>query len=193
VTGANLESLTRPWDTGRVKNAHANIVYVRRVRAGRAVCSRTIARRASKILALLCLRGAELSIVLCDDAFIRPLNRDYRGIDAPTDVLSFPQDDVFDRETPMAILGDIVISLQTAARQASTRRGGLVDEATALLVHGVLHLVGCDHRTSKNADEMFACAAWLEKEAKRQKSLLTRPNNSFKKAAHSSPNIPKCE
>jgi probable rRNA maturation factor len=190
---ASLESPTRSWDIGRVKNAHGNVVYVRRVRAGRAVGSRTIERRASKILALLDLRGAELSIVLCDDAFIRSLNRNYRGIDAPTDVLSFPQDGAVDGEAPTAILGDVVISLQTAVRQARTRRCSLVDETTALLIHGVLHLVGCDHQTSKNADEMFSRAAWLKKETKKPKSLLTGPNNSFKKAAHSSPNIPKCE
>jgi len=145
-----------------------NTVLVRRVRAGRALDSRTIARRASRILALLDLDGAELSIVLCDDAFIRALNRDYRGLDRPTDVLSFPQDGAGDRRRP-AILGDVVISLETASRQARAGRRALLDEATALLVHGVLHLVGCDHERPRDAAKMFSRAARLEKQIKSQK------------------------
>ena len=155
-----------------MKAALANTVYVRRVRAGCAVDSRTIARRASKILALLDLSGSELSIVLCDDAFIRTLNRDYRGLDDPTDVLSFPQDGAVEDGAATTILGDVVISVETAARQSRARRCRLVDEVTALLVHGILHLVGCDHETSKDADEMFARAAQLEKEVKKAKIAI---------------------
>jgi probable rRNA maturation factor len=142
-----------------------NAVYVKRVRAGRALSSRTVSRRASRILALLEVRGAELSIVLCDDAFVSALNRDYRGIDRATDVLSFPQDGAVPR-TGTAILGDVVISLETAARQARARRRPLLDEATDLLVHGVLHLVGYDHEAPKDALEMSARAVWLEKAVK---------------------------
>jgi probable rRNA maturation factor len=174
-----------------MKNDRAAAVLVKRVRAGRAVGSRTIARRAERILALLDRGGAELSIVLCDDAFIRSLNRDYRGLDEPTDVLSFPQDDGAANDAAPAILGDVVISLETAGRQARARRCTLVDEATALLVHGVLHLVGYDHEAPKEAAEMLEKADRLEKEAKRPKSLLTRPNNSFKKAPSSPPKKPQ--
>jgi probable rRNA maturation factor len=150
-----------------VKPASTNAVLVRRVRAGRALDSRTVAGRASKILACLGLRGAELSIVLCDDAFIRELNRDYRGLDRSTDVLSFPQDGAADRAVAV-ILGDVVISLETATRRARAGRRGLLDEATALLVHGVLHLVGHDHERPDDAKKMSACAARLEKAIKSQ-------------------------
>ncbi len=85
-------------------------------------------------------RGAplELSVLLTDDAGIAPLNRDYRGKDAPTDVLSFPQDG--------ALLGDVVISVETAAHRVDPAAGWtLEDELVFLLVHGVLHLLGHDH------------------------------------------------
>ena len=170
-----------------MKRTRANTVYVKRVRAGGAVDSRTIKRRALKILELLELRSAELSIVLCDDSFIRALNRDYRDLDTPTDVLSFQQDGTVGNDAASTVLGDVVISLETAARVAHERRCGLVDEATALLVHGILHLLGYNHETRRSSDEMLAQAVWLEKAVKKQKSLLTGPNNSFKKAPLSPP------
>jgi probable rRNA maturation factor len=140
-----------------------NTVLVKRVRAGRAVSSRFVARRASRILDLLDVRNAELSIVLCDDAFIRALNRDYRGFDRATDDLSFPQDGGVPRKGTASILGDVVISLETAARQARARRRPLSGEAIDLLVHGILHLVGYDHVTQEKAREMSARAGRLKK------------------------------
>src|ERR1700761_166860 len=77
----------------------------------------------------------EISLVLCDDAFIQNLNRDHRGKDKPTDVLSFPQDDD-------VVLGDIVISLDTAKRQAKAAGWSHMDEVVLLAVHGTLHLLG---------------------------------------------------
>jgi probable rRNA maturation factor len=174
-----------------VETAHENAIYVRRVHAGRALSSRTVACRASRILALMELRRVELSIVLCDDAFIRALNRDYRGRDRPTDVLSFSLDDGASGVAAAAVLGDVVISIETAARQARVRRRALVDEVTSLLVHGVLHLVGYDHEGLRGAKEMFARAAWLEKELKKRRSLLTAVNKSFKEAPRSSPKEPQ--
>jgi probable rRNA maturation factor len=82
---------------------------------------------------------AELSIVVCDDAFIRDLNLRWRGKDAATDVLSFPMD--------AEVLGDIVISVQTAERQAEAVGHPLQSELAVLLVHGLLHLLGHDHET----------------------------------------------
>lgn len=80
----------------------------------------------------------ELSVVLTDDAGIRPLNRDYRGKDAATDVLSFEQGG--------SLLGDVVVSVETAARRVDEAAGWtLDDELTFLLIHGVLHLLGHDH------------------------------------------------
>ena len=114
-------------------------------RTGRTVAPRTVRRRAERLLSLLDLSGSELSLVLCDDSFIRELNRDYRGIDKATDVLAFPMgsDEVHDMAPVM--LGDVVISVESAARTARRRGRSLVDEATSLLIHGVLHLIGYRH------------------------------------------------
>jgi probable rRNA maturation factor len=91
---------------------------------------------------------AELSIVLSDDATVQQLNLQYRGTDAPTDVLSFSQAEgeafaVPDGETPH--LGDVIISIDTARAQAVDYGLSLQDEVAHLLVHGILHLLGYDH------------------------------------------------
>lgn len=91
---------------------------------------------------------AELSILLADDGVVHELNRTYRGMDAPTDVLSFAQTegDEFARpEGTARHLGDIVISVDTARRQAVEYGQDLQDESAHLLVHGILHLLGYDH------------------------------------------------
>ena len=93
-----------------------------------------------------------------DDAAIRDLNRTYRGVDAPTDVLAFPmREGRFGLLSP-ELLGDVVISAETAARQAPA--GGLRGELALLLVHGILHLVGYDHHTSAARRRM-----WRKQEA----------------------------
>ncbi len=98
----------------------------------------------------------EISILLCNDAFIRGLNREHRGQDTPTDVLSFGQQGSDDFPIPpeidrCAVLGDVVISLETAARQALTAGWPLESEAVLLAVHGVLHLLGYDDATADGA------------------------------------------
>ncbi|KAL6773726.1 hypothetical protein ACKKBG_A22225 [Auxenochlorella protothecoides x Auxenochlorella symbiontica] len=91
----------------------------------------------------------ELSLTLVDDEVIREVNAEFRGVDAPTDVLSFEmgsdegEDD--SPKLPVQVLGDILISLDTAARQAEERRHALEQELRVLLVHGLLHLLGHDH------------------------------------------------
>ncbi|MFB3787174.1 MAG: rRNA maturation RNase YbeY [bacterium] len=87
---------------------------------------------------------AELSISLVDDESIRRLNRAYRGIDSPTDVLSFPLREGEPVGQDYA-LGDIVISLDTARRQATTYGHTEADEIDELIFHGFLHLAGYDH------------------------------------------------
>ena len=87
----------------------------------------------------------DLSIVLTDDEHIRFLNRDFRQKDSATDVLSFPQMDDEPFVSPIPILGDLVISLETAARQAEERGHPLAAEVQILLVHGLMHLLGHDH------------------------------------------------
>lgn len=86
--------------------------------------------------------------MLGDDAFIQDLNLRYRGLDKPTDVLSFAQED------DPCVLGDIVISLPTAARQAEAAGWTLQDEITLLAAHGLLHLLGHDDETPSGARAM---------------------------------------
>eukprot|EP00798_Chlamydomonas_sp_ICE-L_P008089 gene8089-1332_t len=104
-------------------------------------------------------RGAVLSLVLCDDPHIRGLNLQHRGKDAATDVLSFEMSDEMDYAVhlPMKLLGDMVISVDTASRQAEERGLELLDELRVLLVHGTLHLLGMDHE--KNLLEAESMAA----------------------------------
>jgi probable rRNA maturation factor len=96
----------------------------------------------------------ELAIVLTDDSAIRALNRDWRGKDEPTNVLSFPaQEPSADRHAPR-MLGDIVIAYETAAREAEVEGKPLMHHLAHLAVHGFLHLVGYDHEASEEADAM---------------------------------------
>ena len=109
--------------------------------------------------------GYEVSLRLVGDAAIHALNRGYRRKDRPTDVLAFAQ-----REGPAAafhpgLLGDIVISVDTARRQA---RRGLYRELMHLASHGLCHLLGYDHRTDAEEAEMNARAAALRAEAARR-------------------------
>ncbi|CAN0907279.1 Endoribonuclease YBEY, chloroplastic [Linum grandiflorum] len=93
----------------------------------------------------------ELSVMLCNDNFIRKLNKEWRDEDHATDVLSMSQH-VPQLQLPVLMLGDIVVSVETAARQAEERGHTLVDEIRILLVHGLLHLIGFDHEISEEAE-----------------------------------------
>ena len=87
-----------------------------------------------------------ICVVLSDDAKLRSLKLEFWGEDAATDVLSFPQWEPGDPFVP-AVLGDIVISLETAQRQADERGHNLTTEVTVLAAHGLQHLLGYDHRS----------------------------------------------
>ncbi|HXG18755.1 MAG TPA: rRNA maturation RNase YbeY [Methylomirabilota bacterium] len=89
---------------------------------------------------------AELSLALVTDQEMHQLNYHYRGKDKPTDVLSFPLAD----ELHPFLLGDVIISIDTASRQAQRRRHSLREELQVLLIHGVLHLLGYDHEVSRS-------------------------------------------
>jgi probable rRNA maturation factor len=120
--------------------------------------SSAIKLRAERMLAALSLRKAELSLVLCDDATIQQLNRQHRRKNKPTDVLAFAL-----REGPVLrgaeeLLGDVVISIDTARRQADERGHPLWAEVTMLLAHGLLHLLGYDHQTDEEERRMNARA-----------------------------------
>ena len=106
-------------------------------------------------------RECELSVTFTDNGKIRILNRDYRGIDRPTDVLSFPMYSFSDGDVPdgdeHVMLGDIVISVEKAREQAAEYGHSLRREIAFLAVHSVLHLLGYDHDTSEEDEkEMFA-------------------------------------
>lgn len=89
----------------------------------------------------------EVSVVLANDAFIQELNKTYRGMDKPTNVLSFPQDEDYH-------LGDIVFALETIGREAAEQNKDFENHLTHLTVHGFLHLLGYDHETDDEAEEM---------------------------------------
>lgn len=104
-------------------------------------------------------KPSELSILLTDDASVQELNRTYRATDAPTDVLSFSQaeGDEFTRpDGASPHLGDVIVSLETARRQAMEHGVELQDETAHLVVHGMLHLLGYDHETPEEETVMRA-------------------------------------
>ena len=112
-----------------------------------AVWSRYLATRARQVLRALAVHRAELSLSLVADEEMHDLNRTYRGKERPTDVLAFPL------HTPpipdhVASLGDVVISIDTAALAASERRRPLATCLDELVIHGILHLLGYDHEIS---------------------------------------------
>jgi probable rRNA maturation factor len=98
--------------------------------------------------------SSELSVALVGDDEISRLNREYRRVDGPTDVLSFPQGDAGADEPGPVLLGDIVISVDTAARQAVERGHSTGDEIELLAAHGLLHLLGYVHDDTASAAKM---------------------------------------
>lgn len=102
--------------------------------------------------------AADLSIILTDDARLHELNLNYLGVDAPTDVLSFPASET-DPDTGARYLGDILISVPRAETQASAAGHPLEAELQLLIVHGVLHLLGHDHARTKDKARMWKAQA----------------------------------
>jgi probable rRNA maturation factor len=144
-------------------------VYVtRKARSSVALRSERVRTIAQRMLVHLEHDEHELSVLLTDDAFIQTLNATHRGKDRPTDVLAFPLDETQDGAPaleqpgmPARLLGDVVISLDTAERQARARKHGLLDEVSFLLAHGILHLLGYDHGTDAEEAEMNALTTEL--------------------------------
>ncbi|MEI7845665.1 MAG: rRNA maturation RNase YbeY [Chloroflexota bacterium] len=99
-------------------------------------------------------QDADLSIVLTDDNQLHELNLQWMGVDAPTDVLSFPSNEI-DPETGNPYLGDILVSVQRAALQASAAGHPVEAEVQLLIVHGVLHLLGHDHAEPEQKARMW--------------------------------------
>lgn len=111
-----------------------------------AYAARVLRRNARRFLGEV--GPGELSVLVVSDRAIRSLNRTWRGKDQPTDVLSFEQD------RSRGLLGDVVISLDTARRQAKEGPRPLSDELARLLAHGLLHLLGHDHEAAGDAKKM---------------------------------------
>ncbi|HEV3189380.1 MAG TPA: rRNA maturation RNase YbeY [Polyangiaceae bacterium] len=147
-----------------------------------------VARRAKAMLDLLQMPDAELSVLLTGDDGIQRLNHQYRGYNRPTDVLAFAQ-----REGPLGdragrLLGDVVVSVPTARRQAQERGRGVVSELTELLAHGLLHLLGYEHDTPSKDRRMRRetdrlCAAAEDERASRAsvRSPRERPREGGRK------------
>jgi probable rRNA maturation factor len=113
---------------------------------------RPIMRRAiAQAAATVATGGAELAVVLTDDAAIRLLNRRWRGIDAATNVLSFPTKNAGGKPP---LLGDIVLAHETVAREAKAEHKPFAHHVAHLVVHGFLHLVGYDHERDQDAERM---------------------------------------
>lgn len=110
---------------------------------------------------LLQLKKEDVSISFIDDAEMRILNRDYRHKDRPTDVLAFPLREGDFSEHAGDLLGDIVVSLETAEKQAQLAGKTTLQEVTMLLAHGLLHLLGWDHETAAKDRAMRAETARL--------------------------------
>jgi probable rRNA maturation factor len=94
--------------------------------------------------------GRTVTLLLANDSEMRALNRTWRGKDVPTNVLSFPADTVMDRD----FLGDIVLAYETTRKEAKEQGLSLIDHASHLVIHGVLHLLGFDHAEEKEAERM---------------------------------------
>ncbi len=122
--------------------------------------------------------AAEISVTFVDDARIHELNKQYRDVDSATDVLSFPlgENGVYDKnpETGASLLGDIVISLETAVRQAATYQHSLQREIAFLTVHSMLHLLGYDH-----VDGGIEAVHMREKEEHVLQELGLKRNDSY--------------
>ena len=108
-----------------------------------------LCQRAFDVAAKFAPAEGTVSLLLTEDSVLQKLNRDFRGKDKPTDVLSFPALDI-DRP----LLGDIAVAYGTATRDAALQGKTLSDHLTHLLIHGYLHLLGHDHQTPAEADIM---------------------------------------
>jgi probable rRNA maturation factor len=116
-----------------------------------AICRRVV----TAVLDREAVGPSEVSVVLADDGFIAGLNRDYRGLDRPTNVLSFPSGAT--ERAPgqrQALLGDVVVALETVRREAVAQQRSVADHLAHLVVHGTLHLLGYDHEDEAEAEVM---------------------------------------
>jgi probable rRNA maturation factor len=144
------------------------VIYYRNDVRRSGVDGRALVATARRLLGAIGDERAGLSLSLVDDAAIRVLNREYRGRDAPTDVLSFALEDEIELAERERLLGDVVISIETARRQAAAYDAPLQRELYRLLIHGLLHLKGHDH-------ERAAERRVMEREERRLADAISLP------------------
>jgi probable rRNA maturation factor len=118
-------------------------------------------RRIKAMIRLLQLEKADVSFVLTDDSRIHQLNKLYRGKDRPTDVLAFAMQEGEFGALAGRVLGDVIVSVPTARKQAVSSRTDVLEEVTMLVAHGLLHLLGWDHETAAKDRRMRAETARL--------------------------------
>lgn len=113
-----------------------------------AIRTMTVKKRVLQIMTYLGYPAQELSVVFSNDRLLQELNRTYRHKDRPTNVLAFPQSPTYAGEPASAMLGDVIVSLPTAAREAQDLNQSLEERVVYLLLHGILHLLGYEHEGS---------------------------------------------
>ena len=117
---------------------------------------RLLKKNVARVFQILNILPDSTTILLSDDQRIQALNRDYRNFDKPTDVLSFPGGDPLPGiPESERYLGDIIISVPTASRQAQASGNSLDGELCLLVIHGILHLLGYDHESSSEKETMW--------------------------------------
>lgn len=157
----------------------------------RAAPARALAARAERMLDTLGLQRVEVSLALVGDDTIKKLNKTWRKKDKATDVLSFPQHaadlaSIYEAAAVSdVLLGDVVISVPTAEKQAKQRKIDFAEEADTLLAHGLLHLLGFDHKNDADERSMNAFVKVLEAAAKSRGPLPFRLTPQPAKSAKS--------
>ena len=137
----------------RTSPPHIDVQFQSSLCAAQPLAEETVRNSVLVAAATLSTVGGEVSIVLTDDSVIRSLNRDWRGIDKPTNVLSFPASGATTGEGTH-LLGDIVIAFETLERECADESRDFLHHLAHLVVHGFLHLNGYDHETDRQAEEM---------------------------------------
>jgi len=113
-----------------------------------AIDTAAVRKRVLQIMMYLGHSDQELSVVFGSDRLLQEINRTYRHQDRPTNVLAFPQSPTYEGEPATPMLGDVIVALPTAAREAHDLQQSLEERVVYLLLHGILHLLGHDHEGS---------------------------------------------
>ena len=145
---------SRPRKRGIAHQVQIDVI-VRSARWRKRPTAKTIVKKAILAAAgAVSTPRAELAIVLSDDSTIRTLNRDWRGKNAPTNVLSFPAATMGKARAASPYIGDVIIAYQTVAREAAAEGKSFNHHLAHLAVHGFLHLLGYDHENDRDAQKM---------------------------------------